>query len=335
MRILMFLASTGLGGAEKMVVNLCNELRSKHQVAVLAFNASKWLAHLHKDVEILYLGDKTSRFNLFLYFNLIKQIRQFSPDIINSHSAKAAGLIKRVERFFSVPHIATKHNSRKGNVFNHVKHVVAVSGRVADSINRDAKIIYNGIEADKKLKNRAPRQLSDVEFTILAIGRLDVIKGFDRLIKAMVNMSSNVFLKIIGEGNERDRLEYLIESLQLSERVELLGFREDIPEIMSNSHAVVIASHTEGFSLVMVESIFYAKLLLSTDVGGAAEILSPEFIIDGDNIQNKLQEAIDNYHEFCKLFESHVKIRAEEFSVKNMAQQYERFYLGVLKKVGN
>ena len=75
-------------------------------------------------------------------------------------------------------HVATKHNARKGKIFNKIKYVTAVSDDVAKSIQNDnVEIIYNGIEP----LNIESSLCENKVFTISAIGRLDKIKGFDIL----------------------------------------------------------------------------------------------------------------------------------------------------------
>lgn len=326
MHVLMFLASTGRGGAEALVTNLCNQLVTTHQVTVLLFEHSEWSSGLNTGVSICYIGKKISRRNPYLYYRILKAIIKIKPDLVHVHGAKAASVFKHLEKLLPVPCVATKHNSRKGNVFNVMKNVVAVSGEVAATINHEVAVIYNGIDASEKILP----ELSKNIFLILAVGRLDKIKGFDLLISAMQKMPDGVFLEIAGEGPEREVLEQQIENLKLGDRVKLLGFRSDIRKLMADAQVVVISSHSEGFSLVLVEGFFYANLLLSTRVGGAGEVFPEELLYDHSQLVDKLKAVVKEYEKYRLSFTSAQSLHAEKFTLENMTKSYEKYYSNVL-----
>jgi len=326
MHILMFLASTGRGGAESLVVNLCNQLARQHQVSVLCFDESEWIDKLQPGVKCVSIGKNKSRYNLLLYYRIAKSIKSIKPDLLHAHGAKAAFILKKLEKVLSVPLVATKHNSRKGEVFNKIMHVVAVSGEVASTINHEATVIYNGI----KPRQLPASELADNQFIILAVGRLDRIKGFDVLVSAMQDLPEDISLKIAGDGQEYEALQKQIAELGLENRVSLLGFQADVAELMAGSHVVMIASHTEGFSLVLVESFFYANILLSTKVGGAEEVLPDALLFSHAQIGDKIKSVRDNYLHYKSLFADCKLKYSESFTVENMASNYEQFYIDVL-----
>jgi glycosyltransferase involved in cell wall biosynthesis len=328
MHILMFLASTGKGGAESLVVNLCNQLVTKHQVSVLFFNESEWIDQLDSAVSRFSVGNKSSRNNPLLYFRIVRALDHVKPDIIHLHGAKAASVFKRLGKLVSFPCVATKHNSRKGRVFDELQHVVAVSGEVASTISHKVPVIYNGIVANESV---AP-EVSENAFKILGVGRLDRIKGFERLISAMRELPDHVQLEIAGDGDEYASLKRQIEELQLEKRVTLLGFRSDIRKLMAKAHLVVISSYSEGFSLVLVESLFYANVLLSTKVGGAEEVLPEELLVEHSELADKLRTVSQDYQYYKNVFTKCKSRCAGRFTVEKMAESYEAYYSDVLQQ---
>jgi hypothetical protein len=81
-----------------------------------------------------------------LYLELLWFFIRKKPHIIHTHSAKATELVYIIRYFISALHVATKHNARKGRIFNKIRHVTAVSQEVQKSISPTlATIIYNGI----------------------------------------------------------------------------------------------------------------------------------------------------------------------------------------------
>ena len=95
-------------------------------------------------------------------------------------------------------------------------------------------------------------------------------------------------LQFVGNGPEKEKIASLIQKYNLNGKAILLGFKENIPEIMNSSDLIVISSHSEGFSLTMVEALFYAPLLISTKVSGATEILDDAFLIENFHISVSL-----------------------------------------------
>jgi len=83
-------------------------------------------------------------------------------------------------------------------------------------------------------------------FTIVAIGRLDKIKGFDKLIDQVSKLELPYKLELIGDGIELDNLRQLAKQKGISKKIDFLGYREDIPSIISNSDFL-------GCSIVIID----------------------------------------------------------------------------------
>jgi len=323
MKVLQFIASKGWGGAEKSFVELCNALSKKIQIEVLLFKENQIEDRLDPNIKVHRLSSLSDRHNPFLYFDLLKVIKTVNPSIVHSHSAKASEIMHRMNTFISVKQVATKRNSRKGSIFNKLDNVTALSKNVAESISKeDVDIIYNGLVKESfKLENA-----SNPTFTIAAIGRLDAIKGFDILIREVCKLKFPFHLNIIGDGEERKHLTSLINDLGLSEKVTLFGFREDIPSLIASSDLVVVSSHSEGFGRVLVETLFYGKLIISTKVGLSIEILPDELLIDGFEIAKKIEAAYNDREHYETLFRQVQEKRTEDFLVENILQKYIDLY---------
>lgn len=330
MKILMFIASSVNGGAEKVFTDLANALVAlKHEVIVCAFEGSKLIEQLNPSVVIKTLSKNESAYNPRLYWQLYQQIHNSNIDIVHSHGAKSTKILYRLYQLKKFNFISTKHNSRKGKIFNKVPHVTGVSQKVINSIHNKngAKLIYNGIPVEP-ISAKKPSSITP--FKILAIGRLDPIKGFDDLIKAVQTSKKSIELNIIGAGKEQEKLTSLINSKPSEQNILLLGHQNNIAERISTAHAVIISSYSEGFSLVMIESLFYANLLLSTNVGSAEEILDKKYIIEERNIKNSIEKAINSYDSFQNDFQKMAQNIKQPFDIKNIAQQYINYYQQVI-----
>ncbi|MBL4761335.1 MAG: glycosyltransferase [Gammaproteobacteria bacterium] len=100
------------------------------------------------------------------------------------------------------------------------------------------------------------------------IGRLTELKRVSDIITALTYCSENVRLQIIGDGPKKAELVSLIEKLNLSDRVTMMGYREDRLELLNNSSILVLASTSEGTSRSAMEAMALGKLVIASDIPG-------------------------------------------------------------------
>ncbi len=329
MRIVQFMASQKWGGAEKVFLEISNELARNHHVVALILRDTLYKDKFSKDVEIVELSANPTRHNPFLRLEILRKLRKVDADIIHTHAVKATELVYPLSRFTKSKHVGTKHNARKGKIFNKLKWVTVVSEEAKNSVNivtnGKVRIIHNGI-IPKKTKLF---QKNDV-FEIIAIGRLDKIKGFDILIDQLALTDLDFHLSIVGEGEEAYNLQTKIDSMRLNSSVFLKGFCEDIPNLMKECDLIVISSHSEGFPKVMIEALFYGNVLLSTPVGGVIEVIPSQFLAEHRDLGKKVSEIMNNYDSYYEQFQKLKENKANLFTLDRITQQYESFYEEIL-----
>jgi glycosyltransferase involved in cell wall biosynthesis len=116
-------------------------------------------------------------------------------------------------------------------------------------------------------------QFSD---TIFGVGRLDQLKRFDLLVRAMAETREPVRCRIAGQGPERQRLEELIVELGLGDRVELLGWIDDrqLLDELASSLAVYYGPYDEDYGYVTIEAFRSGKpVITADDSGGVLEFV--------------------------------------------------------------
>ena len=326
MKIMHFISSRGMGRGE-VYIDLVNELSKNITITLLIPKNALYKKRIHSSIEIIEYHAYNSRNNPLLLLELWWKIKKNKPDMVHTHFVKASKIFKLLNNLLKIPHIATKHNPRKGKVFNTLPHVIAVSKGVKESIkNNNVDIIYNGVNPIETLA-----QKKNKIFTLLAVGRLDKIKGYDILINECSKLNFPFQLHIVGDGEERDHLEKLIKKLNLDEQIKLLGFREEIPQLMRNADVVVMSSHSEGFSLVMVESLFYANLFISTKVSGAIEILDDEFLYEHKSFSEKISNIYKNYNNYVDKY-THLKESKKNYLLLSEISQK---HIDLYKKLGS
>lgn len=150
----------------------------------------------------------------------------------------------------------------------------AISGNVAARLQR-----FNGVKAaplypPPRLEGRyRAGPFGDYIFTA---GRLDPLKRFDLLIRAVPYLPSTLRVVIAGRGSERDSLIQLAESLGVADRVTFVGFVDDerLLELYSGALAVFYAPFDEDYGYVTIEAFQSAKpVVTTTDSGGVLEFV--------------------------------------------------------------
>ncbi len=118
-------------------------------------------------------------------------------------------------------------------------------------------------------------------FTVGAVGRLSEEKGYDLLIRAvdhLIRKGYDVALLIVGEGNQREKLEALLSELGRGDRIRLLGFQSDVVPLYEAMDLFVLSSLSEGLPNVVLEAMALEVPVVATQIAGI-----PRLIEDGKN----------------------------------------------------
>jgi glycosyltransferase involved in cell wall biosynthesis len=167
-------------------------------------------------------------------------------------------------------------------------HVVVLSNAVrnfmmsVDGIKGDkVEVIYQGFDFEKlTATEQARKRVRDEfelgsKFVIGCIGQLFETKGQDHLLRAMGTVADRIpeaHLLLVG-GGDRKPFEDLANELGLQDRVTFAGYRKDVPACIGAMDMVVHPSLSEAFCQVLIEAMAAGKPLVSTDVGGAPEVV--------------------------------------------------------------
>jgi glycosyltransferase involved in cell wall biosynthesis len=136
---------------------------------------------------------------------------------------------------------------------------------------------------------------------LVAVGRLDVIKGFDRLIRAfgrVVYRWPGAMLRIVGEGYDRTRLEQLIRDAGLGSSVKLVGHSDDVAGELRRADLFVLSSLYEGMPNTLVEALDQGMRVVATPCRGPVRSLmhrlgASEMLISEDAFADDLIRAIE------------------------------------------
>jgi glycosyltransferase involved in cell wall biosynthesis len=168
---------------------------------------------------------------------------------------------------------------------------VAVSEDVAEWVEnvysvRDCKVIPNGIpianyrhSANSREAWRRENGFQEGDVLYVCTARLAKQKNHAMLVEAFAHGPAShhsAHLLLAGDGECRLALEGQVRQLKLQERVHFLGRREDVCEILAGADVFVLASHTEGNPLSLMEAMAAGLPIVVTAVGGVPEIVEDQ-----------------------------------------------------------
>lgn len=309
----LYIALGGKGGSDKALVDLLSILSTQHNIKALVVcgrkELTKELAKLDVPTivydfswalcppkkslkeKVLYLP---RRIKLFFkrridLANILEISNRFSPDIISTNVG-VVDLGYKLSRITGIPHVwyireyqLLDHNmhylggikkfkkSLKNNKFN-----IAITKSLYQyfELRQPSIQIYDGV---RKQRTHAP-QMEPQKYFIFA-GFLFEGKGVDELIRAYKlysELGGSYELFILGRYDEKKTfhrwIRHFIEENKL-DSIKLLGFRDDVDELMAKSAAVIIPSRYEAFGRVTCEAMYNKTLVIGKDTGGTKEQL--------------------------------------------------------------
>lgn len=286
MKLLFIITSLDNGGAEISLLRLIKgiSLKTCYEIEVLCLtNPTDDLYKKFQNICTINFFDLKN--NIFPnLFRLIRYVRKFQPDLIHSHMVHSnliAALLKLV--VVKAKLICTAHSTNEGKFsffYPMISHIADFCTHVSRNALEDyVKKSYFVRNKSLYLPNPIPQVnlpprtkpiCSDLSLNFFCIGRLVALKNYDIVIRAAQLASShrsNFTISIIGSGPEDARLKSLADNLGISEKVNFLGYREDVDSLIMNMDCLIIASSYEGLPTVLLESLQQGKMFITTDVG--------------------------------------------------------------------
>lgn len=184
-------------------------------------------------------------------------------------------------------------------IYKMIDTVVAISDGTASSLKSwqpvvtgKMEVIKNGIELKKD--NFQQKENND-PLRILSVGRLVEAKNYLNMIEAISLLKdANIIYNIAGEGELRAIIEERINELNLSHKVNLLGYRSDISDLMSTHEILLIASKWEGFGLSALEGMNQGMSVVASNIPGLGELVDTAGILVNPESSQQIADAVQN-----------------------------------------
>lgn len=365
-KILFMIHDLSVGGAEKVLVNLVNNMDySKYKITVMAlFDGGVNRQFLDKEVNYKYCFKHTFRGNshfmkLFsaeqLYRCFIKEDYDVVISFLEGPTARiVSGCFNKNTKVISWIH-CTMHSERElAASFRNIEEarrcyqrfdaMVFVSKEVKDAflqicpISKKVQVLYNTNESAKIKKMAGLHEetffMKTGMFYWCGIGKIVPNKGFDRMIRIQKRLIDEGYLThflALGVGQQSKELIQWCEDNGISDSVSFLGYQTNPYQFLAKCDLFVCASHTEGFSTAATEALLLGVPVLTTRVSGMAEMLGAnnEYGIIVENDENALYYKIKELLDDPKMliyYKEKARIRGNDFCTERTVKAVEKFF---------
>ncbi|MCD6703720.1 glycosyltransferase [Vibrio cholerae] len=322
MKISIIITGLGMGGAETQVCNLTDRLAAYgHTILLISLTGESVNMPKHPSVKLVELNMRKTPFGFVkAYWQVVSNIRQFQPDIVHSHMVHANIFSRLLRAIAPIPRlVCTAHSNNEGGKTRMLAYRLtdrwcdlttnvsqeAVEAFIAQKAAKPGRIValHNGIDLAKFAFNPVARERCRAELglnanqtLLLSVGRLTEAKDYPNLLRAfaqLVKSQPSIRLAIIGQGELTTQIEQMIEQLDLTSHVHLLGLRFDVADWMSAADCFVLSSAWEGFGLVVAEAMACERPVVATDCGGVREVVGDYGYLVPPRDSAKLADAIE------------------------------------------
>ena len=322
MKIAHYVLSSTFAGIEQHVQEL-TDIQGRDNEIIVICNQS--ISHHYTNIEVKVV-ENISRRSIFGILSLILVLRNIRPDIVHSHGSKTTSIINSVRRFINLRHVASVHGIKsKIKVYNKAHRVIAGSQKIQDSLKTDSSLVENWWHPS------LPESINNTAEYVLAIGRLEPVKGFDLLIESWVNVNKK--LLIVGDGPEYSKLNSLIDKHGLGDFITITPSvsKEGLIEYYQKASLLIVSSRREGGPRVALEALYLHIPVISTNVGHMSQILPQELLAEPDNLES-LKSLIDNWIDRSMSQESIFEYVAQEYSIDKASKKVLSVYEDLLSK---
>ena len=295
--VLILVPCLGIGGQERIAINTANCLKNDYNVKLVIFQKSDIEYDSPCEVIDLNLPARNNVFGkiwnqIHRIFRLARIRRQTKADVVLSLGTSAnltnvfSSMISSGKCISSIHGFAeVKKNLLMNCIMKFSDKVICIAQAMREglmSIYPKAKnvcVIENGYDVEtifQKSKESTQDRLPTPY--IVSMGRLEHVKGFDRLIKAFAvvrKTRTNLNLLLIGDGSLALELQELAKAEGVSDFVHFCGYKSNPYAYLRQAEMYVLSSRNEGFPNCLIEALCSELPVVSMDcMSGPREILS-------------------------------------------------------------
>jgi glycosyltransferase involved in cell wall biosynthesis len=361
-----------IGGAEKVIYDIISHLdKNKFHIYIMAaipaesiwmdkfsdagcvvYNLPYYVFHYEKFFTILLSFLRSHHIDVIQISNsdfgyqALPLIKRYCPDI------KIVTLIHSERVKNHQWDFIDYHNSYSQFLDNTVvitNHVLGELSRRSKMDLGDVRVIHNGIDTrdynvscvpEGKLKNELGFQKYPI---VTFLGRFNFDKQPDVFIRIADHIVHNIHYDsirfcMVGAGSDFNDCADLVRRLRLSKYIALLGYRDDIKEILRDTYLLIMPSAVEGTPLAALEALSMQVPVVASRVGALEELIRNDingYLVQKDNLINGMSDIIikllKDKDKTRELGQAGRNIVQTEFSLDDMIHRYESLYVELYK----
>lgn len=366
-KILFLIHDLGQGGAEKVLVNLVNNMdRLKFDISVtVLFGGGVNEQFLKPDIHFHAVFPREVPGNSKLMKILtpkqlhklcVKEYYDIEVSYLEGPSARVISGCQNVNtKLVAWIHGTLTDVSDASGSFRNMREarkcygrfdqIVCVSKQVKQAFENmfpemaNIKVLYNTIDSNKILKLAQLPVCNEMyhndEIKLIAAGSMKPVKAFDRLIRIHTDLREkgySIHTYFLGKGPELKKLKNQVECLGQKDTVTFLGYDTNPYKYISKANLFICCSLSEGFSTAVTEALIVGTPVCTVDVSGMKELLGDhdEWGVVTRNDEEALCQGIQhllNNPELLTYYKERASLRGKSFSVEKTVKAVEKMLL--------
>jgi glycosyltransferase involved in cell wall biosynthesis len=360
MRILHICSALSIGGGEKHVASLANNLARRGDEVFVALAPESPLRGLLQNVPRDHIIELPMRNSLSIgsAWKLARFVRSHAIQIIHAHLGRDYPLAALAAGRSRAQLVLTRHVMFPlGRVhkltLRRTARVIAVSQPVAEALQAQAifkseiiSVIHNGVDVESFATGKTTVRPNQKKLRVGTVGELAAVKrheDFVRVAQSICAERDDVEFIIAGadksrDGENRSRLAQLIADAHLGDRVQLVGWTEDIVNLLKTFDLFVSTSESESFGMAIVEAMAAGIPVVATETDGAREVIEPEVtgrlvpVSEVDLIAGSINELLSDPAERARLGANGQQAARHRFGLERMVEDTVKLYEEVMRE---
>ncbi len=163
---------------------------------------------------------------------------------------------------------------------------------------------------------------------LLSVGELNQNKNHEVVIKALAKMPDQPYYLIVGKGEKQQELEKLIENENLSSRVKLVGFREDVSDFYGSADAFVFPSFREGLSVSLMEAMASGLPIACSRIRGNVDLIDENggVFFDPNDVDDVKKSIEFIMHSDCNKMGNYNREKVVQFGKEKVYEEMKKLY---------
>lgn len=344
MKILHVITSLEIGGAQRLLSDFLPLQAKSEDVTLLVYER----VSNYFESKILEAGVKILTLNEHNFHNpgvVLKMRKIFKDyDVVHTHLFPTIWWASLAARGLNVKMVYTEHstsNSRRGKwylrsierfMYGRYDKIISISKQTQDALcswlkSKDERfvVICNGVDIARFASVKKPV----IPKSLIMVSRFASSKDQETVIKAMKQIDTETTLRFVGDGENLEHCKRVAEELGLSDRVQFLGARSDVAELVAESYIGVQSSNWEGFGLTAVEIMACGKPIIGTDVDGLKQVIEGAGVTfpvgDASSLADKVHTLLADEALYSRCAHA-CRNRAEMYDISIMNNEYLNVY---------